>query len=333
MKKEFLPGWILMLGIGSISVFLSKLIVVGGKNPIEAAVIAIILGIIFRNSGLLPGIFLPGIRAFEKILILGIVLIGASLNFQTIGSQGVKILAIIVISMTVSFFVIYTLGKTFRLPSALAVLLSVGTTICGGSAIAVTAPLIKAKEEETSYAIGTIALWGFIAILFYPKIAQAMAVTDSQFGIFAGTAIHSTPQVVGAGFIFSDLAGKTATAVKLVRNCFMVPVAFLIAVWYARMVGNPEKEKTRVDLVKAFPWFLFGYFFLAALNTLGYFSAEGINAFNRGGKFLILLGLAGIGLNTVFSSFKKVGLKPLLVGFLGSVVVAICSILMIGLLL
>jgi uncharacterized integral membrane protein (TIGR00698 family) len=235
--------------------------------------------------------------------------------------------------MIVSFFVIYFLGKIFQLPTALALLLSVGTTICGGSAIAVTAPLIKAKEEETSYAIGTIALWGFVAILLYPKIAQALAVTDVHFGVFAGTAIHSTPQVVGAGFIFSDLAGKTATAVKLVRNCFMVPLAFLIAIWYARIVRGQENEGTRVNVVKAFPWFLFGYFLLAGLNTLGYFSAEGIRAFNAGGKFLILLGLAGIGLNTVFRSFKKVGLKPLLVGFFGAVVVAGCSILMISLLL
>jgi uncharacterized integral membrane protein (TIGR00698 family) len=282
---------------------------------------------------MLPGIFLPGIKAFEKILILGIVLIGASLNFKTIGSQGAKMLAIIITTMIVSFFVIYFLGKIFQLPAALALLLSVGTTICGGSAIAVTAPLIKAKEEETSYAIGTIALWGFVAILLYPKIAQALSVTDTHFGVFAGTAIHSTPQVVGAGFIFSDLAGKTATAVKLVRNCFMVPLAFLIAIWYSRIVRGQESEETRVNVVKAFPWFLFGYFLLAGLNTLGYFSAEGIKAFNAGGKFLILLGLAGIGLNTVFSSFKKVGLKPLIVGLFGAVVVAGCSILMIGLLL
>ncbi len=333
MKKEFFPGWILMLGIGSISIFLSNLIVIGGKNPIESVVIAIVLGILLRNSGVLPEIFLPGIRAFEKILILGIVLIGASLNFETIGSQGVKILAIILVTMTVSFFVIYLLGKVFQLPTALALLLSVGTTICGGSAIAVTAPLIKAKEEETSYAIGTIALWGFVAILLYPKMAQILAVTDTHFGIFAGTAIHSTPQVVGAGFIFSDLAGKTATAVKLVRNCFMVPLAFLIAVWYSRILRGQKKEETHVNVVKAFPWFLFGYFLLAGLNTLGYFSAEGIKAFNTGGKFLILLGLAGIGLNTVFRSFKKVGLKPLLVGFLGAIFVAGCSILMISLLM
>jgi len=334
MKKEFLPGWLLMLVVGLIAIFLSKLIVIGGKNPIEAVVIAILIGILIRNTGHLPKLFLPGIKAFEKILILGIVLIGASLNFKNISSQGVNILIIILATMTISFFVIYYLGKIFKLPWGLAVLLSVGTTICGGSAIAVTAPLIKAKEEETSYAIGTIALWGLVAILLYPKIAQILGVTDMNFGVFAGTAIHSTPQVVGAGFIFSDLAGKTATAVKLVRNCFMVPVAFLIAVWYTHTILRGKKDEgSRMNMAKAFPWFLFGYFLLAGMNTQGYFSPEGVQAFNTAGRFLILLGLAGIGLNTVFSSFKKVGLKPLFIGFIGALFVAGCSILMIHFLL
>ncbi len=334
MKKDFLPGWLLMLAVGVLAMFLSKLIVIGGKNPVEAAVVAILIGILVRNSGLLPQFFLPGIKAFEKILILGIVLIGASLNFRNISSQGANMLIIILVTMTAGFFVIYFLGRLFKLPTGLAVLLSVGTTICGGSAIAVTAPLIRAKEEETSYAIGTIALWGFAAILLYPKIAQMLAVSDINFGVFAGTAIHSTPQVVGAGFIFSDLAGKTATAVKLVRNCFMVPVAFLIAVWYTNTILKGHKKGgARVNITKAFPWFLFGYFLLAGLNTQGYFSPEGVSAFNTAGKFLILLGLAGIGLNTVFSSFRKVGLKPLLIGFMGALFVASCSILMINLLL
>lgn len=334
MKKDFLPGWILMLVVAVVATSLSRLVEIGGKHPVEAAVNAIVLGILLRNFKLVPKFCLPGIKAFEKILILGIVLIGASLNFKNFASQGFHILAIIVITMAVSFFVIYFLGKVFRLPSALAILLAVGTTICGGSAIAVTAPLIKAKEEETSYAIGTIALWGLIAIIFYPKIAQLLGVTDVNFGIFAGTAIHSTPQVVGAGFIFSDLAGKTATAVKLVRNCFMVPLAFLIAAWYARnMLTTRKSEGTHVNIAKAFPWFLFGYFIMAGMNTLGYFTPEGINTFNSVGRFLILMGLAGIGLNTVFSSFKKVGVKPLVVGLFGSLVVAGCSILMIALLL
>jgi uncharacterized integral membrane protein (TIGR00698 family) len=236
--------------------------------------------------------------------------------------------------MTVSYFVIYALGRLFRLSPTLSTLLSVGTTICGGSAIAITAPLIKAKEEETSYAIGTIALWGLGAILFYPQIARAFGVGDIAFGVFAGTAIHSTPQVVGAGFIFSDLAGKTATAVKLVRNCFMAPLAFLIAAWFTRThLQAAAREKKRVNWVKAFPWFLFGYFVMAGLNTAGYFSAKGIAGLSWLGRSLIIIAMAGIGLGTVFSAFRKVGLKPLVVGLLGAMVVAACSILMISLLL
>jgi len=334
IKKEFLPGWILMLVTGMAAILLSKLVVIGGKNPIEAAALAVLLGILLRNARFVPKFCLPGIKAFEKVLILGIVLIGASLDFKDIGSQGVKMLVIILTTMSVSFFVIYFLGKAFKLPTTLALLLSVGTTICGGSAIAVTAPLIKAKEEETSYAIGTIALWGLIAILLYPKMAQLIGVTDVNFGVFAGTAIHSTPQVVGAGFIFSDIAGKTATAVKLVRNCFMVPLAFLIAVWYTKTTLLTKKEKgIHVNVAKAFPWFLFGYFLMAGLNTQGFFSEAGVKAFNTAGRFFILLGLAGIGLNTVFASFKKVGFKPLIIGFIGSIVVAGCSIIMIILIL
>jgi uncharacterized integral membrane protein (TIGR00698 family) len=333
MSKDNLPGWGLMLSIGMVSILLSKLIIIGGKNPVEPVVFAIILGIIIRNIGLVPSVFNVGIKNFEKVLILGIVLIGASLNFNNIGHQSGDILIIILITMLFGFLLIFMFGKIFKLPTSLALLLSVGTTICGGSAIAVTAPIIEAKEEETSYAIGTIALWGLIALIFYPKVAQLLAVADINFGIFAGTAIHSTPQVVGAGFMFSDLAGKTATAVKLVRNVFIVPIAFLLAFLHSRKRNVHNEDKTsnnRMSFVKAFPWFLFGYFILAGLNTQGYFSPEGVAAFNTAGKFFILLGLAGVGLNTNIKAIKKVGFKPLILGFFGSAFVAICSIVMIN---
>jgi uncharacterized integral membrane protein (TIGR00698 family) len=167
-------------------------------------------------------------------------------------------------------------------------------------------------------------------------VAQLLTVADFNFGIFAGTAIHSTPQVVGAGFMFSDLAGKTATAVKLVRNVFIVPIAFLLAFLHSRKRNIREKNKTsnnKMNFAKAFPWFLFGYFVLAGLNTQGYFSPEGVAAFNTAGKFFILLGLAGVGLNTNIKAIKKVGFKPLILGFLGSAIVAICSIVMINIVL
>jgi len=334
MKKELIPGWILMIAIGVFSMWLSSQVTAGGKHPLEATALAVVIGILARNLGLVPKLFHAGIKAFEKFLIWGVILIGATLNFKDFRSQGPKMLSIILVTMLVSYFIIYALGRLFKLPWSLSTLLSVGTTICGGSAIAITAPLIKAKEEETSYAIGTITLWGLAAILFYPKIAQLLAASDIQFGVFAGTAIHATPQVVGAGFIFSDLAGKTATAVKLVRNCFMAPLAFFIAAWFTKVsLDSAKKEKKRVNAAKAFPWFLFGYFIMAGLNTAGYFTRAGIDGLTWLGRFLIIISMAGIGLNTVLSAFKKVGLKPLLVGLLGALVVAGVSITMIALVL
>jgi uncharacterized integral membrane protein (TIGR00698 family) len=330
MKKEFVPGWLLMVVVGLLAMFLSNLVVAGGKHPLEATALAVVIGLLARNLGFVPTFFHAGIRQFEKPLIWGVILIGTTLNFRDIGSQGPQMLAVILVTMTVSYLVIYTLGRLFKLSPTLSTLLSVGTTICGGSAIAITAPLIKAKEEETCYAIGTITLWGLAAILFYPQIAKAWGIGDIAFGVFAGTAIHATPQVVGAGFIFSDLAGKTATAVKLVRNCFMAPLAFLIATWFSRAhLLTAAKEKSKINWGKAFPWFLFGYFVLAGLNTAGYFTAKGVANLTWLGRSLIVISMAGIGLNTAFSAFKTVGLKPLVVGFLGALVVAATSILMI----
>lgn len=305
-------------------------------KPVEAAIVAIIIGVLLRNLKLIPAVFDPGIKAFEKPLILGIILYGAALDFGKILAQGPAILITIVVTMTVGFVSIYLLGRAFKLPPRLAALLSVGTTICGGSAIAVTAPVIQAKEEETSYAITTIALWGMVAIVAYLLLAKIWCVTDQAFGIFAGTAIHSTPQVAGAGFIFSEKAGQVAMAVKLVRNCFMVPMAFAMAFWYSRSkLSDTAAGGKKINVAKAFPWFLFGFFIMAILGSKnllakdGFFTAEGIAGFKAAAKFLILMGLAGIGLNTRLASFKGTGFKPFIVGLIGSVIVASVSITLI----
>lgn len=346
IKKECFPGWLIMLVVAVISYYASKQIVLGGKNPLEAPVIAIVLGILIANAGLLPRAAATGIKAFETPLIWGIVLLGAGLDFRNIASQGVQMMAVILVTMLIGFWAIYFLAKAFRLPQKLAILLSIGTTVCGGTAIAVSSPLIDAREEETSYAIGTIGLWGLLAIILYPKLFQLFQHPgiDQIFGVFAGTAIHSTPQVIGAGFIFSEMAGKTATAVKLVRNTFIAPLAFIIALWYSCHVARKSaeaaheagvsemqesKKPMQVNWVKAFPWFLFGYFVMVALRTYGFFSDFGVSVFNQTGRFLILVGMAGIGLNTRFSAFKGIGIKPLVVGFIGALIVAGASLAMI----
>ena len=324
-KLTHLPGIALMLVLALLSSTLSSLVVLGGKHPLEATALAIILGLLLRNLLLVPDTCRSGIGRAEKFLILGIVLMGASLDFHALTSQGLTLLLVIIITMAAAFNLILMLGRGFKLAPNLRLLLAVGTTICGTSAIAITAPLIKAKDEETSYAVATIALWGLVAIILYPEVAKLIQVTDFEFGVFAGTAIHATPQVVGAGYMFSDSAGQTATAVKLVRNCFMAPLAVLIALWHQRKQARVAEALQRKNLLRAFPWFLFGYFVMAALTTQGVFTKGLIDAFSAIAKFLILIAMAGIGLSSDLRAFRAVGVKPLVVGLLGALVLAMVS--------
>ena len=187
-----------------------------------------------------------------------------------------------------------------------------------------SAPLIEAEEQDTSYAVTTIALWGLLAIIVYPLVARGFpAVTDLAFGVFAGTAIHSTPQVVGAGHIFSHEAGNIATGVKLIRNCFMVPLAMCVAVWYAASsAGKVSREGKKLNWMKAFPWFLFVFFLMAYFGSNDYFTATGARNLGKAGSFLILMGMAGIGMNTRLNAFKGIGIKPFIVGLIGSIIVA-----------
>ena len=330
MKSAYLGGWIMMAAIASCALLISKLVVVGHKEPLEPAIIAILIGIMLRARGRVPSACELGVKKSEHLLMAGIVLMGAELHFARLVQQGSAILIVIIVTMGAGIVSIYGVGRLLRLPRALALLLSVGTTICGGTAIAIVAPILRAPEDETSYAIGTISLWGLAAILLYPVIAHRLGVSDVVFGVFAGTAIHSTPQVVGAGFVYSELAGHTATAVKLVRNCFIAPVVLAVALSEAPRQAVAGSVSAPATLRKAFPWFLFGFFILAGMNSAGWLDSGAASLMAQSGKFLMLVGMAGVGLNTNLGAFRVIGLRPLAVGLIGSLVVALVSATMIA---
>jgi uncharacterized integral membrane protein (TIGR00698 family) len=320
-----------MAGLALCALLISKLVVVGGKEPLEPAIIAILIGMLLRNWQRVPAECEAGVKKSEHLLMMGIVLMGAELHFARLVEQGSAILTVIMVTMLTGLIAIYGIARLLRLPRALALLLSVGTTICGGTAIAIVAPILRAPEDETSYAIGTISLWGMAAILIYPLVAHRLGVSDLVFGVFAGTAIHSTPQVVGAGFIFSELAGNTATAVKLVRNCFIAPVVLAVALTKGpRQAASGASGASGPSVRKAFPWFLFGFFILAGLNSVGLIGSRAASVMGQGGKHLMLIGMAGVGLNTNLSAFRVIGLRPLVVGLIGSLLVALVSMIMIA---
>lgn len=325
-----LVAWIVMAAIALLSRWISRLIVVNGTHPLEAIMIGIILGAAARNIGLVPKKWEPYLKRFETPLLWGIMLLGAGFSIK-IATDLPLSLIVIFSTMIVGFFFIYHIGRRAGLPEKLSALLAVGTTICGGSAIAITSPLIRAKEEETSYSVSVIVIAAFALLIMLPILGNFFGLSQTAFGIWSGTAVHNTPQTIGTGYIFGDEAGQVATIVKLTRNMFMILVAVLVSLWF----GVKEAGKGKLGkkaIFKAFPWVLFGYIAMAICAVKGYFSPEGISFFKTAGKFLILMGMVGIGFGTSFRDVKRFGFKPLLVGLFGALVVSGVSLGMLKLL-
>lgn len=311
-------GWAIMAGVAYVSRLISRLVVVNGTHPLEAMLVGIVLGVVIRNAGLIPKKWEPYLKKFETPLLWGIMLLGAGFSIK-IASELPLSLVVIFATMLVCFFFVYFIARKFGLPEKLSALLAVGTSICGGSAIAITAPLIKAKQEETSYSVSTIVIAAFILLVSLPFLGSLFGLNQTAFGIWAGTAVHNTPQTIGTGYIFGEEAGQVATIIKLSRNMFMILVAVLVSLWFgAKEAGEGRLGKKAI--LKAFPWVLFGYVAMAICAVKGFFSPEGVSFFKSAGKFLILMGMVGIGFGTNFRDVKRFGVKPLLVGILGAVV-------------
>ena len=320
-------GWAVMAGVAYVSRLISRLVVVNGTHPLEAMLVGIVLGVVIRNAGLIPKKWEPYLKKFETPLLWGIMLLGAGFSIK-IASELPLSLVVIFATMLVCFFFVYFIARKFGLPEKLSALLAVGTSICGGSAIAITAPLIKAKQEETSYSVSTIVIAAFILLVSLPFLGSLLGLNQTAFGIWAGTAVHNTPQTIGTGYIFGEEAGQVATIIKLSRNMFMILVAVLVSLWFgAKEAGEGRLGKKAI--LKAFPWVLFGYVAMAVCAVKGFFSPEGVSFFKSAGKFLILMGMVGIGFGTNFRDVKRFGLKPLLVGILGAVVGTGVSLLLV----
>lgn len=324
-----LIAWLIMAVIAIISRWLSSLIVVGGTNPIEPMMIGIILGAAARNLGLTPKSWGPFLKKFETPLLWGIILLGAGFSISTVKELPLS-LVVILVTMTVGFFATYHLARKAGLSDKLSVLLAVGTTICGGSAIAITAPLIKAKEEETCYAVSVIVVSAFILMLTLPFLGSILGMSETVFGIWAGTSVHNTPQTIGTGYIFGEQSGQVATVVKFTRNMFMIVVAILVSISF-KVKEATQQRLERKAIFKAFPWFLFGYLGMAIFAASGFFTSEGIAFFGKVGKFLILMGMVGIGFGTDFIYIKKLGFKPLIIGILGTIIVCLTSFVTLNL--
>jgi uncharacterized integral membrane protein (TIGR00698 family) len=290
---------------------------------VGGAVFGIVIGILIRNSVRLPESTASGIRfTSKKILQFSIILLGGSLSFGQIAETGGASLYVMLFTIVAAFAAAFLFGRIMGIGHNLTGLIGVGTAICGGSAIAAISSIIRADDHEIAYSISTIFLFNVAAVIIFPPLGHLLGLSDYGFGLFSGTAINDTSSVVAAGYIYSDPAGDYATIVKLTRTVLIIPIAVMFSLFIAMSGGKGKKDGARLDMIKIFPWFVLGFLGMAVLNSLGVFDAE-IQSFTKeSGKFMIVMALSAIGLQTDFRRMLQTGYKPLLLGFMVWLVVA-----------
>lgn len=329
---KVLPGMLLAAVIAAVSCWLESLLPV---HVIGSAVIAMFLGMIVNHFWMPTAFWAKGLKfTSKKVLKFAIILLGLSLNISTILHVGQMSLTVMVFTLLTCFGAGHFIGKALGLNWKLSNLISAGTGICGGSAIAAIASTIEADDHDVAYAMSATFLFDMAMIVLFPIMGQAMGMSDQAFGIWAGTAVNDTSSVVATGYAFSEGAGDFATMVKLTRTLAIIPTVVTFALIQLR-IKRKEAQANQVSgselkadfsIAKIFPWFILGFLAMALVASVVSVPAEIVSATKTLSKFLMVCALAAIGLNTSFASMKKAGIRPMLHGFIISALVVIVAL-------
>ena len=348
-----LPGLLLALLLAIAGQFLATLIGADWlglpKSPISPIMMAILLGILIRNTVSLPASVQPGIRfGLVRVLRFGIVLLGIRLSLADVGAIGLQSLPIIIGSVAAALLIVTWLARLVGLSARLGTLIAVGTSICGATAIVATAPAIGAKDDEVSYSIACITLFGVIAMLVYPFAAYWIFAGDAvSAGLFLGTSVHETAQVAGAGLVYQEYFGDpaaldAATVTKLVRNLGMLVIIPLMSIIYHRQSADAASAPPWWSLI---PLFIVGFALMSLLRSIG---DSGELAFGvlqpdtwqaiiertkEFAELCLAVAMAAVGLGTSIRGLKDIGLKPLGIGLFSALLVGGASITLISLLI
>jgi uncharacterized integral membrane protein (TIGR00698 family) len=315
----------------------------GRASPISGISVAILLGLLAANTLGTAAVLKPGLAfAVRRMLRLGIILVGIRLSIFDVvklGAWGVPVVALIIV---VALVAATAIARAFGVSDRLGILAAASTAICGVTAALSVGPVIEAEESEVAYTVANVTLFGLAAMIGYPYLAHAVFGSSSgSVGLFLGTGIHDTSQVMGAALSYREIfrdetAFRVATVTKLTRNVFLVAVVPLLAYLHARRTGHAG---ARIRLARLFPVFVLGFLAMAIVRSLGDASlASGGVAFGTWngaawagvvktvgetwGTAALAMAMAGVGLSTDLRKFRAMGLRPLYVGALSAILVA-----------
>lgn len=332
--QKNLPGLAICLVIALPCWFIGQIFpLIGG--PVFAILAGMAIAVFWKQptrGATQPGIAFTG----KKVLQAAVVLLGFGLNLAQIAQVGLMSLPIIASTIATALITAYLLHKLLHMPSEISTLIGVGSSICGGSAIAATAPVIKADDRDVAQAISVIFLFNVLAALIFPSLGNALGMSNEGFGLFAGTAVNDTSSVTAAAAAWDGMhpgsnALDQATIVKLTRTLAIIPITLVLGLWMARReshdpaaqeaaahsVVKPAGKLGGFSLRRALPTFIILFLLAAIITTLA--SAAGVNPavfepLKTLSKFFIVMAMAAIGLNTDIVHLVKSGGKPILMG-------------------
>lgn len=339
--KNVVPGIGVCAAIAVPCWFLGETLpVVGG--PVFAILAGMTIALLWKQPS--RGAVQDGIAfTAKKVLQYAVILLGFGLNLAQIAAVGAESLPIIASTIATALIVGYILYKVLRMDSAIATLIAVGSSICGGSAIAATAPVIKAKDEQVAQAISVIFLFNVIAALIFPTLGSALGMSNEGFGLFAGTAVNDTSSVTAAAAAWDGMhpganALDDATIVKLTRTLAIIPITLVLAIMMARKENTAADNATTgakllggFSLKRAFPTFILLFLAASVITTVAVAAGADVATFaplKTLSRFFIVMAMAAIGLNTDLVKLVRSGAKPILMGLICWACIAAASLAM-----
>ena len=321
------PGILACLCIAVPAWFLGRTFeVVGG--PVFAILLGMVMALFWKEQGRARA----GIPfTSKKILQLAVVLLGFGMNLSSVAKVGAQSLPIILSTITTSLVAAFVLHKLLHMDAKISTLIGVGSSICGGSAIAATAPVIGADDEEIAQSISVIFLFNVLAALTFPTLGGMLGLSNEGFGLFAGTAVNDTSSVTAAAAAWDGIHGSstldTAAIVKMTRTLAIIPITLVLAFLRTRQ----EKKSVRgtgvtVSLKEIFPWFVLFFVLASVVTTLLPLPAAVTGFLKSASKFFIVMAMAAIGLNTDVVKLVRTGGKPIFMGFCCWVAIACVSL-------
>ena len=314
-----------ILGLGftvSIAAFATALANLPGLNKFGPMLCAIFIAVLYRNIWGYPEQCRSGIQfTSQKILRLAIILYGFRLNIQMVFQQGPALLLQGLLTIVSAIIITLLVAHWLQGDKQLALLLGIGTGICGAAAIASVAPILKAKDEDTAISVGIIALVGTLFTLAYTLLYPYLGLNPTQYGTFSGSTLHEIAHAAAAANSISSQALAASLLAKLARVFFLIPISFIL-LWWMRRKDNPSSCSTKAA---PFPWFLLGFILTSLIGTYLPLSPALLDTLAKLSSFLMAAAMVGLGLNIHLASLGKRALRPLLAMLVASLFVSFSS--------